>query len=246
MIGIVRRIVHIGALFICVVCVMSIAILFAQSTISERMYANFRASSFFIDPDEGQASSEAPRNAGDTDLVAWIDVQGTHVSYPVVQPAEELPRDWYLTHNVWGEWDPFGCPYLDRRCTTDGLHLLVFGHHMQGTNQMFSDLSDSHQQDTFDALGIATWTLPSGETTAFSPLCALSVDASEPEIQRFSFADETELRSWLNDIAQRADALSPDAATAIDQTTRVLTLVTCSEAQAGGRTRTLTVFAASE
>lgn len=107
---------------------------------------------------------------------------------------------------------------------------------------MFSELSETRQQEVFDSIGAATWDTRNGTATTFDPLFALSVDASDSEIQRFAFANEGEMRSWLISLSKRAEATSPDAETLIERAARVLTLVTCSEAQAGGRTRTLTVF----
>ena len=242
MMRLIRRAIHMGALFISVVCVMSIAILFARSIISERTYENLRAASLFDASSRAGQPDSAPQDAITEHIAAWLEVEGTHISYPVVQPAANLPRDWYLSHNVWGEWDPLGCPYLDRRCDLTGQHLMVFGHHMQGTDQMFSELSETRQQEVFDSIGAATWDTRNGTATTFDPLFALSVDASDSEIQRFTFANEGEMRSWLISLSKRAEATSPDAETLIERAARVLTLVTCSEAQAGGRTRTLTVF----
>lgn len=246
--SVVRRAVRLLAAFTCLVCVMSAAILLAHTAVNDRAYDELRdavsSSGSATQSDAGQADASPDMDdLRSMDIAAWLTVDGTDISYPVVQPGDELPRDWYLTHNVWGDWDPLGCPYLDRRSGVDGKHLLVFGHHMQGTDQMFSELSSAYEQDSFDAIRSATWATPQGDVIEFIPLLAMNVDASYADIQRFDFIDSNDLREWLNGLIGSATAISEDAIGFAEHTTRVLTLVTCSEAQAGGRTRTLIVFA---
>ena len=244
----VHRVVRLLAAFTCLVCVMSAAILLAHTAVNDRAYDDLRdavsspESSVQSDTDQTGASPDMDYLRS-MDIAAWLTVDGTDISYPIVQPDDELPRDWYLTHNVWGDWDPLGCPYLDRRSGVEGQHLLVFGHHMQGTNQMFSELSSAYEQDSFDMIRMATWTTPQGVVAEFAPLLAMNVDASYTEIQRFEFTDSDDLHAWLEELIGSATAVSPNAIAFAEHTTRVLTLVTCSEAQAGGRTRTLVVFA---
>ena len=244
----VRRVVRLLAAFTCLVCVMSAAILLAYTAVNDRAYDELRDA---ISAPESTAQNDSGKvgaspdmdDLRSMDIAAWLTVGGTDISYPVVQPDDDLPRDWYLTHNVWGDWDPLGCPYLDRRSDADGKHLLVFGHHMQGTDQMFSELSSAFEQDSFDTIRMASWATPQGDVTEFTPLLAMNVDASYVDIQRFEFTDSDDLHAWLEELIGSATAVSPSAIAFAEHTTRVLTLVTCSEAQAGGRTRTLVVFA---
>lgn len=248
MTSVVRRGVRLFAAFTCLVCVMSAAILLAHTAVNDRAYDELRDAVSSLESaaqnDSGQVSASPDMDdLRSMDIAAWLTVDGTDISYPVVQPDDELPRDWYLTHNVWGDWDPLGCPYLDCRSDADGKHLLVFGHHMQGTDQMFSELSSAFEQDSFDTIRMASWTTPHGDEIEFEPLLAMNVDASYADIQRFEFIDSDDLHAWLEELIGSATAVSPNAIAFAEHTTRVLTLVTCSEAQAGGRTRTLIVFA---
>ena len=248
MLSAARRVVRLLATFTCLVCVMSAAILLAHTAVNDRAYDELRdavSSPESADQNDTGQDGASPDmdNLRSMDIAAWLTVGGTDISYPVVQPDDDLPRDWYLTHNVWGDWDPLGCPYLDRRSGVEGKHLLVFGHHMQGTNQMFSELSSAYEQDSFDTIRMASWATPQGDVTEFTPLLAMNVDASYVSIQRFEFTDSDDLHAWLKELIGSATAVSPNAIAFTEHATRVLTLVTCSEAQAGGRTRTLIVFA---
>lgn len=178
------------------------------------------------------------------DFVAWLEVEGTPISLPVVQPPPEKPRDWYLTHNAEGAWDALGCPYLDARTDVRGRNLLVFAHHRFGSDLMFSPLVGAQRKEVFDSLGSARLSMPDGSIWSFRPLCALEVDESFQAIQRFSFPGRSEFRSWLSDLAKEASTESEEANALIRSAERVLTLVTCSSPIPGQRWRTIVIFAA--
>lgn len=178
------------------------------------------------------------------DFVAWLEVEGTPISLPVVQPPPEKPRDWYLTHNAEGAWDALGCPYLDARADVRGRNLLVFAHHRFGSDLMFSPLVGAQRKEVFDSLGSARLSMPDGSIWSFRPLCALEVDASFQAIQRFSFPGRSEFRSWLSDLAKEASTESEEANALVRSAERVLALVTCSSPIPGQRWRTIVIFAA--
>lgn len=178
------------------------------------------------------------------DFVAWLEVEGTPISLPVVQPPPEKPRDWYLTHNAEGAWDALGCPYLDARTDVRSRNLLVFAHHRFGSDLMFSPLVGAQRKEVFDSLRSARLSMPDGSIWSFRPLCALEVDASFQAIQRFSFPGLSEFRSWLSDLAKEASTESEEANALIRSAERVLTLVTCSSPIPGQRWRTIVIFAA--
>ncbi len=77
------------------------------------------------------------------DIVAWIYVPGTRISYPVAQVPASDPL-FYLDHNAWGHSDPAGCPYLDAACGTRGLdarHVVISGHNTGWSDRLFADFS---------------------------------------------------------------------------------------------------------
>lgn len=181
--------------------------------------------------------------AQNPETAAWLAVEGTGIDYPVVMPGEDKPDGWYLRHDFWGADSYIGCPYLDRRSEADGRHMLVYGHHLGLSGQMFSSIYDAYGQERFDSIGKAIWSTPDGGVTDFTPLMAMSVDKGYAPIQEFEFATVGELQSWLEDMKGDATAVSPDANALIDGASRVLTLVTCSSPIGGQRARTLLIFA---
>ncbi len=70
--------------------------------------------------------------------VAWIEIPGTDIDYPVMQKQGD--PEYYLRRNYKGEYSYSGTPFLDKNCNIRlSKNLIVYGHNMKdGT--MFSDL----------------------------------------------------------------------------------------------------------
>ena len=203
------------------------------------------------------ASRQAQRDWGalhevNQSVAAWVSVQGTDIDLPVVATHSEDDQAWYLTHDLWGRSATSGTPFLDRRCDgASARHVCAYAHHMTNTSGMFSQLQEAYLQERFDRLGPLTWETPEVLVQA-EPLCALRVDASWQEIQRFDWGgagqdtgdrdDVASFRAWLEGIAAQADALSSQADQMIAQATRCITLVTCSSDFAMQRWRTLALW----
>lgn len=192
------------------------------------------------------AEPEAGRNPLETvpEAAAWVSVDGTGIDLPVAQ-AEEASPHFYLDHDLWGAESSAGCPFIDERTHADARHALVFGHRLGVAGGMFSPLATCHEQEEFDSLGTLSWWTKRGLST-FEPLCALSVDESSQQAQRFSFASDEGFRDWLRRLAADATAFAPDRDTLTEGATRAITLVTCTKRAPGQRDRTLVVFVSSD
>ena len=185
-------------------------------------------------------------------IAAWVSVQGTDIELPIVATRSEDDQDWYLTHDLWGRTSCSGTPFLDRRCEgANARHVCAYAHHMTSTSGMFSQLQEAYLQERFDRLGSLMWETPEGLVRA-EPLCALRVDASWQEIQRFDWGsavrdgggqdDVADFRTWLEGIAAQADALCAQASQMLANASRCITLVTCSSDFAMQRWRTLALW----
>lgn len=79
------------------------------------------------------------------DVIGWVTVPGTRIDYPICQAHGEDP-DYYLSHDVYGNANPVGVPYLDADCADEGLmgsrNAVVFGHHWTNTGAMFTDFAE--------------------------------------------------------------------------------------------------------
>lgn len=178
------------------------------------------------------------------DVVAWVHVTGTDIDYPVCQANDEDP-EYYLHHDLWGNYEIAGCPYLDHRCEPDGAHGMVFGHHMN-TGGMFSEIFQCYRQEEFDrVLGGATleWSTPDSGKITMLPVCAMSVDQTFEDIQWFEFENTTKMSEWLQGLDEQASAHGEGHEALVKTADRIVTLVTCSSMFGGQRERTLVVFA---
>lgn len=173
---------------------------------------------------------------------AWLTVEGTPIDYPVAVETASTPRGFYLSHDIWGGRSATGCLYVDRRSDPDGIHVVVYGHRMGWSGRMFGSLWDAFEQDAFDGLGEALWLTPNQGTTRFMPLCALSVPERFGEIQAFDLTGR-DVPSFTIKICEQATARSADWRSLADRARRVLTLITCTEANGHSSTRTIVLFA---
>lgn len=78
-------------------------------------------------------------NVANKDIVAWVEIPETNISYPVLQADND---DYYLSHNIDGDVNPYGAIFLSCINSPDfsDSHNIVFGHNMSdGT--MFNNLN---------------------------------------------------------------------------------------------------------
>lgn len=79
------------------------------------------------------------------DIVAWTNIPGTDLSYPIVQASGADP-DYYNSHDVYGNWSIFGCPFLEASNSPSGIlgskNAVIQAHNINGLGSgMFSALA---------------------------------------------------------------------------------------------------------
>ena len=179
---------------------------------------------------------------GDTpSAAAWLEVEGTPISYPVAAAETAQEVSYYLGHRIDGTPSSAGSLVMDERSNAEGEHVMVYGHRMGWTGSMFGSLWQRYEPRLFAELGCARWHTPGGVAT-FSPLCALVISADDEGVQRFSFPDSDDVGSFALQLAERAEARRSDWRVAAARARRVLTLVTCTQPWEGTLERTLVVF----
>ena len=85
------------------------------------------------------------------DIVAWVEVPGTDVDYPILQSKPEMEEDFYLEHNLDGSGGYPGCIYIQKSNSADFCDAVtvVYGHNMKN-GSMFSSLHRYEDRDFFD------------------------------------------------------------------------------------------------
>lgn len=76
------------------------------------------------------------------EIVAWVQIKDTQIDYPVLwHKGDDANDQFYLNHNYKGDYDTYGCIFLDYRCTNgmDSKNIILHGHHMND-GSMFGEL----------------------------------------------------------------------------------------------------------
>lgn len=158
------------------------------------------------------------------DIVGWIRIPGTHIDYPIVQAPEGDP-DFYLTHDVYGAFNPFGSVYLDSGC--NGLEAagnsVIFAHHVN-ESAMFGLLARYTDEE---------WALDHSRILIIEPdndVHVLAVQAADvipgdEAAKRTGFDGKGDLMAYWRARYEPCDMkLAADAA----ETDHIYTFVTCS------------------
>lgn len=91
-------------------------------------------------------SISALENAN-SDCVAWLYLEGTNISYPVMHTPKEPEK--YIRTNFYGDKSPSGTPFLDGRCTLVSENIIIYGHNMMN-GTMFGGLKKYLEKDYFE------------------------------------------------------------------------------------------------
>lgn len=180
------------------------------------------------------------------DIKYWLHVDNKPIDYPLVQHPSS--QEYYLKHGFDGEPTKLGTLFIDVRESPGARHLLTYGHHITGSDKMYSTVNKSWDQGAFSEIGNLTLEMPiEGGGTAyetFYPAFSFQVDQSYQTIQTFDFVNDDEFHRWLWEMANEATAKSPDVFYLCVNAHRALTFVTCASDTPNQRGRTLVIFIA--
>lgn len=164
------------------------------------------------------------------DIKGWIQIEGTNINYPVLQSSKEEP-EYYLTRNINKEEDRLGSLFLDTNTEieTPTQCLLIHGHNMTSTGNMFHELMKFNDMDflinspiiQFDTLyDVSLWKI-------FAVFKTNGSSAKEElfDYQRGSFEDSSDFLNFVYQIKVRSIYNIPVEISKEDQ---LLLLSTCS------------------
>lgn len=159
------------------------------------------------------------------DICAWITVPGTSVNFPVLQAPDYSP-ELYLKHDIHGNYNPWGVPFLDADCAEKGILsskvAWVYGHNMLD-GSMFEPLT-GYAEQAFMLEHPKVWIqTPDGTKRSYDVYAAEVLHGTEP-VKRVTFKDQADFKSWRDMRYANAATTRMDPAAA----SRVLCLVTCS------------------
>lgn len=149
------------------------------------------------------------------DAVAWLELDGTQISYPILQAEDNST---YLDRDPEGNYSVSGSIFLDFRNAPDfsDRYSIVYGHHM-ANRMMFGSLDDFSDPEFFMQHRSGRLRLPERELS-FRTVAWLVVPAGCEEI--FEPGTETDHAAYFSVMAE---IYVPE-----DMTARLAALTTCA------------------
>jgi len=183
--------------------------------------------------DEG-ASFEQIR-AVNPEVIAWLEVYGTNIDYPVVQAADNTK---YVNTNALGQYSLSGAIFLDADNSKDfsDFNSVLYGHHME-KNVLFGEIGSFADKDVFESHRYGNLYVE-GKDHGIEFCAYLRADAYDrsvfaaiaPENQRHG--DGEKKKQYLTSIISKAMHTRD---VSISDKDRLVLLVTCSTDATNGR-----------
>lgn len=174
--------------------------------------------------------------AANPDVVGWLDVYGTHISYPLVQGRNDSE---YLNKDASGAYSLSGSLFLDARNAPDftDFNTVIYGHHMD-RDAMFGEIGNFADAEYFNAREYGSLYVgkgpDAGTTFGLRIVAFIHADAYDGTIYRPGVAGAVEQQAYLAHLLAQATnerALDADAADG----ERIMLLSTCSDASTNAR-----------
>ena len=164
------------------------------------------------------------------EVIGWIKIDDTDVDLPVMQ--REGDNSYYLKHDLDGNWDDLGLPYLDYECDIQqSRHLILYGHNMGvGDTVRFSSLQNYRKPEYYQEHPVIELdSLNGGQYYKIVAVYAITTRESDGDVFHFNqyvnFADDAAEQEYLDEVAKRSFYTTGDYARADE---RLLTLCTCT------------------
>lgn len=172
-------------------------------------------------PDEPVSRNIEALRAVNAEVLGWLEIPGTGISYPLVQGTD---NEYYLNHTWEGRRSAVGAIFVDSRCAADfsGFNTIIYGHRMN-SGTMFAALKYYGRQSYAQEHPCIGVTDRNGTYTyRIYAAYAVSVEGLAFET---AFLDESARAAFIEDGLSR----SVLAAGAVpDDNSRILTLCTCT------------------
>ena len=160
------------------------------------------------------------------DIVGWISIPETEINYPVVHAPQSNPY-YYLTHDVFGNWNYLGCIYLDAQCDesfASNLNAVLFGHNLGfGDSSMFATLT-KYLDESYAKKHSKVFIQTPQEQYCYTIVGARILQGSE-QTKRIEFDGSRDFEQWKNEQLQ---ACQMSGITPSHQVGTMISLCTCS------------------
>lgn len=171
-----------------------------------------------------------------SDVVGWLEIPGTNMSYPVVQGED---NSFYMTHNYKKEKAKNGSIFLDKDYDWNipSSNLLMYGHNI-GDGTMFQDLLKYKDKKYYDEHPIVRFTTEKedAEYEIISAFESRVYYKSEKNVFRYYYFINAENEEEYNEFVNNAKKASfYDTGKTAKYGDQLITLSTCSYHTEDGR-----------
>ena len=170
------------------------------------------------------------------DIVGWIEIENTNISYPVVQGED---NDYYLTHNSQKEKAEQGAIFLDSNYNwnLESNNLMIYGHYMNN-GEMFTDLLKYADEEFYKEHPIIRFTTAEEDTEydIISTFRSKVYYKSEKNVFKYYNFMNAKTEKEYNDFIENIKKLSLyDIDETAEYGDRLITLSTCTYYTEDGR-----------
>ncbi len=153
----------------------------------------------YVDEDDFPKVDFAALQATNSDVVAWIYIPDTNVSFPVVKGPSNFT---YLNLDYQGNYSIAGSIFMDIACSSDfsDAETLLYGHNMHN-GAMFGRLKKFKDSGYLEAHKDVFVLLPSGETLKYSSSVGkyISINDDVYNVPKYGDSPETLVLSTCTD-----------------------------------------------
>ena len=160
------------------------------------------------------------------DAIGWITVDGTDISYPIVQEQSEN-EDYYLRHGYFGEISSHGAIFIEKECDSDfsDFMTVLYGHNMRD-GSMFAGLHRFEEESFFEKNGKIHIYVP-GEKKTYIVVGVCSA-GTENRLAAYGYFQEDGLKeAFLNELQEKS--IYNRRNTELLDTSHYITLSTCAD-----------------
>ena len=163
----------------------------------------------------------AALKAVNEDVIGWLYLPDTVISYPVVQGED---NSYYLKHLVDGTYNANGCLFMDYKNKEDlsDDNTLIYGHHMD-SGKMFASLVKYKEQAFYDAHPVMYFLTE--EVVYLVELFAGYTTSTDSGAYMISLSTREEKIDWLKEMFHSSDFFADVTVSALDH---IVTFSTCA------------------
>lgn len=150
---------------------------------------------------DGEGSKASPLPLMDNpDCIGWVKIEGTTVSYPVMQRTGD--GDYYLYRDYKGEQSWYGTPFLDIRCTVDSDNRIIYGHNING-NKMFGALH-AYAEESYYRKHPDIQVRFGNETDTYQVVAVIATSVSDQIYDFTAVGNREEYREYVGQILEQS------------------------------------------